>query len=119
MTAPLLKELLGRFDLIIIDAPPVLSVSDARILAGVPDMAFLVAVRLLLTDKRQLKMTMEALRTVNARIIGTIMNYADVTSSSSYGYGYGYKYYAYGYGNKALSEGKKAPWWKRLIHKAS
>ena len=64
-----------------------MSVSDARILAGVPDMAFLVAVRLLLTDKRQLKMTMEALRTVNARIIGTIMNYADVTSSSSYGYG--------------------------------
>ena len=117
MMETLLGSLLQQFDFIVVDVPPVLSVSDARTLAGIPELSFLMVARMLVTDKRQLKMSMEALRTVNARIIGTIMNNASVTSNSyyGYGYGYGYKYYHYGYDEPKQ---KAAPWWKRFFRKA-
>ncbi len=118
MLKPLVDELLRRYDIIIMDAPPVLAVSDSRTLAALPDICFLVVVRMLKTEKKQLALTMDALHTVGARVVGTVMNNADVQNEKyygyGYGYGYGYKYYSYGYGNEHK---KHRPWWKKLVTK--
>lgn len=105
-TAELITVLLNSYDLIVFDVPPLLAVTDARTLAAIPSMRFFVVVRMLRTDKRQLHMAMDVLHTVNAQVVGTIMNDADVNTGGHYGYGYGYgygynyKYYSYGYGNE-------------------
>ena len=113
-----MEELLRHYDILIMDAPPVLAVSDSRTLAALADLRFLVVERMLKTEKKQLALTMDALHTVGARVIGTVMNNADVQNEKyygyGYGYGYGYKYYSYGYGN----EHKHRPWWKKLVTKA-
>ena len=111
---PLMDELLRHFDIIIMDAPPVLAVSDARTMAAVPGLHFLAVVRMLATEKKQLAVMMDALRTVGATVIGTVMNNADVQADGGYGrgYGYGYKYYNYGYGDVQTAT---APWQEQLL----
>lgn len=91
----LLDILKEHYDMIIFDAPPVLSVADTRALAALEELNFLVVVRMNSTEKKQLAMTVDSLRGVNARFIGTVMNHSDAESEQngySYGYGYGYGY---------------------------
>ncbi|MCQ2444961.1 MAG: polysaccharide biosynthesis tyrosine autokinase, partial [Mailhella sp.] len=66
MLQPLLKDLMERFDLIIIDAPPVLAVSDTRTLAAIPDVRFLTVVRMFMSEKRHLAMMFDAFGTIGA-----------------------------------------------------
>ncbi len=100
----LIKVLSTQFDQIIIDSPPVVAVTDARILAAFCDATVLV----LRADKSTRKLSshaMEGLRAVGANVLGIVVN--DVprqrSSYSYYGYGYGYGYgYSYGYGQRQL-----------------
>lgn len=84
----LMRSLTKQVDLVIYDAPPVLSVTDAQILSTKVDGTILV-VRKNHTEKGDLERTVGLLKQVNAPIVGTIIN--DVKSSSSDGY---YGYYA-------------------------
>jgi Mrp family chromosome partitioning ATPase len=76
---------------VIIDAPPLLPVTDAAVLSRICDGAVLV-VRYGKTRREQLERTAQALHTVDARILGTVMNMAPTKGPDAYAYGYGYSY---------------------------
>ncbi|MDP2305516.1 MAG: polysaccharide biosynthesis tyrosine autokinase [Pseudomonadota bacterium] len=86
-----LDRLNEAFDLVIIDSPPVVAVTDAVVLANDVDgvilvvKSFKVARDLVLQAKRQLV-------DVEARLIGVILNNFDI-QRKSYGYYYYYSYY--------------------------
>ena len=88
----LLTELKQRYDTIVIDAPPLLPVTDAAVLARVSDGAVLV-VRHSKTRREELETAREAFTSVNARVLGVILNMIPSTGRG-YGYSYGYGYEA-------------------------
>jgi capsular exopolysaccharide synthesis family protein len=71
----LVDELCKRADIVIVDAPPLLSAPDAAVLARACDGAILVA-RYGRTGHDQLRRAAEQLRAVDARLIGTVLNRA-------------------------------------------
>jgi polysaccharide biosynthesis transport protein len=79
----------NRFDLVLIDSPPLLPVTDAVVLARQTD-ATLLVVAVGQTRRADLKRATEKLAQVNAGILGMVLN--QVTKESGYGYGYGYGY---------------------------
>ncbi|MFL6171402.1 MAG: polysaccharide biosynthesis tyrosine autokinase [Marmoricola sp.] len=94
------QELFDRvsqmFDMVIIDGPPLLPVSDAAIMARDVDGAILV-VRHGKTTKEQLKQAALRLNQVDANLLGVMVNMTPKRGGKGTGYGYGYGY-AYGYG---------------------
>jgi capsular exopolysaccharide synthesis family protein len=105
--AELLKELGNRYDIVIIDAPPLLPVTDAAILSTAADGAILVA-KQGSTKVEQVQDSTDALRQVNARVLGTVLNFVPMKKRKKYGYGYEYGYgYGYGYGTKESAEKAK------------
>lgn len=88
--ARLVEALDNAFDLVIYDAPPVLSVTDAQILSTKVDGTVLV-VRENKTEKASVKQAVKLIKHVNGEIVGVVLN--DVHRSASGYYGY------YGYGN--------------------
>lgn len=71
----LVDELRKRADIVIVDAPPLLSVADAAALAGACDGAVLVA-RHGRTTRDQLRSAVDQLRAVDARLIGAVLTKA-------------------------------------------
>ncbi len=89
----LLEFLRENFDLVIIDAPPLLPVTDAAVIANAADGA-LVVVREGQTTREQLTRALGALEQADASILGTVVNFVPTTRSGHDGYGYGYGYKA-------------------------
>lgn len=91
----MLKHLRQEFDVVIIDAPPLLPVTDAALLAAQADGAILV-VRYGKTSREQLAQAVNRLVQVDAAAVGVVMNMTPNRrgrrGSDSYGYGYGYGY---------------------------
>jgi receptor protein-tyrosine kinase len=87
-TRDLFKRLRDLYDVVIVDAPPLLPVADAGILATDVDGA-IVVVRHGKTTREQLKHAMVRLEQVGARTSGLVVN---MTPSRARGYGYGYGY---------------------------
>ena len=93
----LLKEVREEYDVVVIDAPPLLPVTDAALIAAQVDGA-VVVVRQGKTSRDQLTHSMERLEAVGARPLGIAMNMVPAgRRNKSYG-GYGYGYGSYGYG---------------------
>jgi capsular exopolysaccharide synthesis family protein len=69
----LLLEAQEKYDLILIDTPPVLAAADASILASMVDGVILL-IRVGVTTKSAAKTAQERLRLVGARILGTVLN---------------------------------------------
>ncbi|WP_373893854.1 CpsD/CapB family tyrosine-protein kinase [Virgibacillus sp. CBA3643] len=83
----LIDEAKQSYDIIIFDTPPVLAVADAQILSSLCDGSILV-VRSNQTEYDPATKAIEALKSVNAKILGTILN--DRTKQdSNYYYYYG------------------------------
>lgn len=82
-----------RFDYVIIDAPPLLPVTDAALLASQADGAILV-VRHGRTRVDEVRGAVARLESVGAAMLGTITNMSPEVKRSGgrYGYGYGYGY---------------------------
>ena len=78
-------------DLLIVDSPPVLSVTDAVVLAPIVDGVVLV-VRPGVTRMNALKYAVEQLRYVGANLLGVVINRVNDRSAR---YGYYYKSYYY------------------------
>ncbi|WP_110182319.1 polysaccharide biosynthesis tyrosine autokinase [Nocardioides solisilvae] len=88
----LLADLRSRFDLVIIDAPPLLPVTDAALIAAQADGALLIA-RHGKTTRDQLAHAVDRLEAVGARTVGLVLNMVPRRKGmGSYGYGYGYGY---------------------------
>jgi len=87
-----MNELIGalrsRADIVLIDAPPLLPVTDAAVLARECDGA-IVVVRQGKTTREQVTRALEALHSVGARVLGTVLNMA-ASGGKAHGYGYGY-----------------------------
>jgi capsular exopolysaccharide synthesis family protein len=88
-----LREL---FDLVLIDSPPVLPVTDAVVLSKIVDATVLV-VAAGQTSRGDLQRAAEKLGQVNAHITGIVLN--ETTRQGGYGYGY-----QYGYGGTYVSD---------------
>jgi polysaccharide biosynthesis transport protein len=88
-TEEALAALRAQVDVVLIDSPPVLPVTDAAVLASRVD-ATLLVVAAGKTTRRDLHRAHEVLRQVNANLIGTVLN--GVEGDSAYGYQYGYEY---------------------------
>lgn len=88
--AALLARLREQFDMIIIDTPPLLPVTDAAVISRYADGVLLV-VRHGKTKRNQVQQSMRDLDTVDARLLGSVLNMRPtrgVDSSSYYGGSY-------------------------------
>lgn len=86
----LLADLRDAYEFVVIDAPPLLPVTDAALIAAKADGALLVISHGKVT-KDQVAHSIERLDQVDARLVGLVLNKIP-TKSKSYGYGYGYGY---------------------------
>jgi capsular exopolysaccharide synthesis family protein len=109
----LLDRLKEEYDYIIVDAPPVLAVSDAIAMASMMDGVLVVASHGI-ADRDAARHTMELLGKVETRILGVVIN--NVEMAGRYGYGYRYGYYSpyqYNYSEgEDEGEGKSPSGWK-------
>lgn len=85
----LLQRMEARYDLIIIDSPPVNLVSDPLVLAGMVDGVVLVA-RAGVTESSALAEAAHHLREANAPMLGVLLNDIDLKRDSSYDDAYRY-----------------------------
>jgi tyrosine-protein kinase Etk/Wzc len=85
-----LKKLRDQFDLIILDSPPVIAVTDSEILTSMVDGTILIVS----SDNTEIEMmerSVELIRRENTQFLGTVLNNFSYKS----GYGSYYKYYYY------------------------
>jgi capsular exopolysaccharide synthesis family protein len=91
----LLRLASERFDLVIVDSPPVIGLADALVLGNLAKATVLV-VDLEQSGRREIAGAVRRLRQANVRLAGTVLSKVG-RSGSGYGYGYGYGYsYEYG-----------------------
>lgn len=84
--AQLLQVFRREYDIVLIDTPPLLPVTDAAVLSVRADGALMVA-RFGKTKRGDLKTATEALQAVDAKIVGVVMNRVRVKSrGKDYGY---------------------------------
>ncbi|MGI8778520.1 MAG: polysaccharide biosynthesis tyrosine autokinase [Acidimicrobiales bacterium] len=83
--AEVLTSLQQSSDVVLIDAPPVLPVTDALVLSGRVD-ATLLVVLAGVTARQEVTHAVELLSQVGAPLVGTVLN--GVADSSAYGYDY-------------------------------
>ena len=93
----LLEEMKRAYDIIIIDTPPLLPVTDAAIMAANSAGAILI-VRHGKTTRAQVTAAVSALNAVDARILGSVLNMMPTKGAEAYGYA-GYAHY---YGSDAM-----------------
>ncbi|MEV0144577.1 MULTISPECIES: polysaccharide biosynthesis tyrosine autokinase [unclassified Nonomuraea] len=87
----LLAQLTADYDIVIIDAPPLLPVTDAATLSALCDGTIIVA-RYGRTRHEHLVRGAELLRSINTRVVGTVLNFVPLKAFRYDGYGYGYGY---------------------------
>lgn len=97
--ANFLAEARERYDIVILDAPPVLPVTDARILGKMAD-ALIYVVKWNDTPKSIVKNGLESLSSLGLRTSGLVLSQVDRKKQHGYGYGY-YGYGSYKYYKKA------------------
>ena len=86
----------GRFDHVLIDSPPLLSVADPVIMASKAGGTILV-VQCGRTARMAVARGREKLAQAKANILGVVLNDVDIRHGEYYGYHYGYRYRAYRY----------------------
>ena len=101
----ILEEAKGAFDMIVIDSPPVLAVTDASVLSSLVD-GTIVVIRVGRTARDAVRRAVAQLRVVNGRVLGAVLNDVDFGSGVYYG-GYGY-YYQKFYGDDSEGGGSAA-----------
>jgi capsular exopolysaccharide synthesis family protein len=98
----LLAELRREFDWVLIDSPPLASVTDALLIARQADHTILV-VQHNKVDKRLVKRSVAALRRATPHLLGAVLNVVDVRSRA-----YHYYYYPERRGEAAAPAAKQA-----------
>ena len=89
---PMMERLLGQlrrqFDMIVIDTPPLLPVTDAAVASRLADGA-VVIVRYGKTTRSELASALRSLRAVDARLLGTVLTRTPIKGAQAYStYGY-------------------------------
>jgi polysaccharide biosynthesis transport protein len=96
----LLAELQAQFEWVLVDSPPLASVTDALLLARHADHTVLV-VQHDKVDKKLVKRSVAALRKVTPNLLGVVLNVVDVR-------GRGYHYYYYPHRESHAERGRKS-----------
>lgn len=95
----LLMELSTRFDLIVIDSPPVMGLADALLLSSIAEGTLLICASGE-TPVELAKGAIKRISMVNSQLLGGILTKFN-SKRAGYGYSYyGYEYYGYGESNK-------------------
>ena len=90
----LIQDVKQRFDLVLVDSPPILGVSDASVLASEVDLTMIVVQHRKL-PRNMLVRVKEAVENVGGHVIGVVLNNVGVRSDSQYQYYTSYyTYYA-------------------------
>ena len=93
--AALLAEVSELYDLVIIDTPPLLAVTDAAIVGRQSGTSLLVT-RFGINSAKEVELTLRRFNQNGIELKGAIFNGVEKRRSASYGYGdYGYYHYAY------------------------
>ena len=103
-----LAEMREKYDHIVLDTPPTLSVTDAVVLSPRAD-AIVLVIRSGSTTKQALRRSRDILMQVNARVSGVLLNAVDLSSPDYYYY---YEYqgkYAQYYHNHETSSDEEDP----------
>jgi len=91
----LLKEARRKYDLVLIDAPPLLAVADPAIIAPSVD-AVVLTVRVNKNGRRPVENAVRVLQDIEVQPVAVIVNGIDTDAKSSYGYGaYSRDHYGY------------------------
>ena len=83
--AQMLTDLRDKYDLILLDSPPVQAIAEARILAGIAD-ATLLCVRWCATPAPVVKHTLELLDEAHATVVGCALTRVDARAHVRSGY---------------------------------
>ncbi|WP_193212432.1 GumC family protein [Luteolibacter marinus] len=98
----LVQDVKQRFDLVLVDSPPILGVSDASVLASEVDLTMIVVQHRKL-PRNMLMRVKQAVENVGGHVIGVVLNNVDVRSDSQY------QYYTSYYTYYAPAESQPAP----------
>ncbi len=99
--ADLVEAARDAYDIVIVDAPPVIGLADAPLLSTATE-ATLIVVAANSTKRSAARFAVKRIQAVRSHIIGSVLNKFD-KREAGYGYGYGYgNYYYYGHGEKRL-----------------
>ncbi len=93
----LLLQELSHDHLVVLDAPPLLPVTDAALLAGIADGA-IVVFAIGQTYKEQARLAKRRLGQTGGRMLGVVLNRAPLRGLGAVVYGYGYGSYTSSYG---------------------
>lgn len=90
----MMSEIDKRYDIVIVDTPPVLAVTDALLVARAAATTLLVA-RFGKTSVREIENCLKRLAQMGVQVNGAILN--DIVKSAALYYNSGYSHYDYGY----------------------
>lgn len=79
----------SQFDIVLLDSPPALAVTDAVVVSSWVE-ATLIVINAKSTSAKQLRSVVRVLRQSGAPLAGLVLNRADLKANYGYGYGYGY-----------------------------
>lgn len=100
----LIQDVKQRFDLVLVDSPPILGVSDASVLASEVDLTMIVVQHRKL-PRNMLIRVKQAVENVGGHVIGVVLNNVDVRSDNQYQYYTSYyTYYAPTTGDEATTD---------------
>lgn len=102
----LIQDVKGRFDLVLIDSPPILGVSDASVLASEVDLTMIVVQHRKL-PRNMLMRVKQAVENVGGTVLGVVLNNVDVRSDSQYQYYTSYYTYYSPSEQSVAAKGKK------------
>ncbi|EJI6689439.1 polysaccharide biosynthesis tyrosine autokinase [Vibrio parahaemolyticus] len=89
-----IDDMSAEYDLVIIDTPPVLAVTDPSIVGALAGTTLMVA-RFDQTTLKEIEVARGRFEQSGVEVKGVILNAVEKKASNSYGYGYGYYNYAY------------------------
>jgi len=81
----LIADVKSRFDLVLIDSPPILGVSDASVLANEADLTMIVVQHRKL-PRHMLLRVKQTVENVGGKVIGVVLNNVDLASDAQYSY---------------------------------
>ncbi len=97
LVAEFLAKARARYDVVIVDSPPVMGIADAPLLSRFVD-ATVMVVEANRSHHGQMRKSVRRLRDMDANIVGVILTkYRSLDAGE--GYGYGYNYYSYSKGS--------------------
>jgi capsular exopolysaccharide synthesis family protein len=100
-----IKEAKSRFDFVFFDAPPIMGVSDATVLASAADLSLLVIQYRKYPQSLAIR-SRQIVDKIGGRLLGVVLNNINLASDASYYYYSGYHYHSNNNADEPSTNGK-------------